>query len=262
MAYLNLDLFKGHSHEKYYFLGFVAADGCIYDKSLIISLHEKDVDVLYKFCDWLKLPHTLVKKKGCCYVDFRKYNQELVNCILEYGITSRKTKVLKFPDNIPDEFKKSFILGYFDGDGSCYTNKDKSKLFFQIVGTQHINQTIKSIYSHDLGYDFGSIQQAGSVTRLIINGCKSSIDFGNWLYEDNVFCFERKKVKYLEFRNKNIERYNSGLNMKKAKEIRNLHSSGNISQVQLAKDYNVARQTIYDVLSNKLYYEHNNEAVK
>lgn len=254
MAYLNLDLFKGHSHEKYYFLGFIAADGCIYDKSLIISLHERDVDVLYKFCDWLELPHTLVKKRGC-YVHFSKYNQELVNCILEYGITPRKTKVLKFPNNIPDEFEKSFILGYFDGDGSCYTNKDKSKLFFQIVGTQHINQTIKNIYSRDLAYDFGSIQQAGAVTRLIINGCKSSIDFGDWLYEDNIYCFERKKSKYLEFKKNNLERYNAGLNMKKAREIRDLHSSSSVSQTQLAKDYNVARQTIADVLSNKLYNE-------
>ena len=38
VAYLNLDLFKGLSHEKYYFLDFVAADGCIYDKSLIIGM--------------------------------------------------------------------------------------------------------------------------------------------------------------------------------------------------------------------------------
>ena len=255
MAYLNLDLFNRECHEKYYLLGFVAADGCIYGNSLIITLHPRDIDLLYQFCDWLDLPRTIVKIKKDGYVEFRKYNQELVDCFSKYGILPRKTKTLEISQNIPSEFLRSFILGYFDGDGSCYTNADKSKLYFQMVGTRSVNQIIKDTFCSDLGYRFGSIQKAGDVTRLIINGCKTSLDFGNWLYQDDLFCLQRKKSIYVQFLLENSKKYQSGLNMIKAREIRVKYLSGQFTQEQLAEEYNVCRQSVSDVLRGKSYKE-------
>lgn len=253
MARLNLDLFKNESHEKYYLLGFVAADGCIYGKSLIITLHKQDLSLLHVFCDWLHLPHTTVKSRNVDYVEFRKYNQELVDCFAYYGILPRKTKTLEISPNIPSQYLKSFILGYFDGDGSCYTNKDGSKLYFQIVGTKSVNQKIRETFCDDLCYNFGSIQSSGEITRLIINGCKSSLDFGAWLYQDDLFCLNRKKSVYQKYLSLNLDKYQSGLNMIKAREIREKYSTGMFTQAQLAEEYHVCRQSISDVLRGRNY---------
>ena len=258
MARLNLDLFNNDCHEKYYLLGFVAADGCIHGKSLIITLHHRDVDLLYAFCDWLHLPRTTVKYLNNGYVAFRKYNQELVDCFAKYDILPRKTKSLTISSNIPKEFLRSFILGYFDGDGSCYTNKDKSKLYFQIVGTRSVNTKIREVFCNDLQRAFGSIQNAGEVTRLIINGCKSSLDFGAWLYQDDLFCLSRKKEVYLRFKFENQQKYESGLNMIMAREIRLKYKTGQYTQLQLADEYNVCRQSISDVLRGKNHKDSSN----
>lgn len=258
MAHLNLDLFKNESHEKYYLLGFVAADGCIYGKSLIITLHKRDVSLLYAFCDWLYLPHTTIKSRNGDYVEFRKYNQELVDYFAYYGIFPRKTKTLEISPNIPSQYLKSFILGYFDGDGSCYTNKDNSKLYFHIVGTNNVTQKIRETFCADLCYKFGSIQSAGEVTRLIVNGCKSSLDFGAWLYQDDLFCLNRKKLVYQKYLSENNGKYQSGLNMIKAREIRDKYATGMFTQAQLAEEYHVCRQSISDVLRGLNYKESSN----
>ncbi len=44
------------------------------------------------------------------------------------------------PNNIPEKFVKDYILGYFDGDGSCFLNFDKTKLFFSIVCTHSVRK--------------------------------------------------------------------------------------------------------------------------
>lgn len=128
------------SHKKAYFLGFIAADGCIQyanknSKGLSITIHSKDRYILEELikeigCD-KKLLEIKTKmsnsEKYKNHVRFALFNPSLYEDILSYGITERKS--LTMPNiipNIPKEFRKSFILGYFDGDG-CVMNQSQSK---------------------------------------------------------------------------------------------------------------------------------------
>ena len=48
-----------------------------------------------------------------------------------FGIIQNKSLIIKFPNNIPNEFLRHFVRGYFDGDGGVYFKqhwrKDRNK---------------------------------------------------------------------------------------------------------------------------------------
>lgn len=129
----NIRFFKTiNSHVKAYFLGFIAADGCIQHNGansygLSITIHSKDKHLLERlkneFQSNLNIYHITTKmshtNKNKDHVRLAIFNKLLYNDILKYGITPNKS--LTMPNlipNIPKQFRKSFILGYFDGDGS------------------------------------------------------------------------------------------------------------------------------------------------
>lgn len=243
------------SKEKYYFLGFVAADGCIHKDSLIITLHKKDRHVLETFCVWLGLPLTTVKEKGE-YVELRKYKVGLSEVFHSYAITERKSLTLKFP-SINELYVKDFILGYFDGDGSCYTSKSQNKLYFNITGTEDVVREIKEISNSNIGYNFGIIQQYKNIFRFIVNGTKTSIDFGNWLYlnTENLPHLKRKEQKFLDFKLSKQSYLDTKLTIFKAREIREKRELYGLSHSNIAKEYNVSRQLVGQVLNNQIYRE-------
>ena len=115
---------KIDSHDKAYFLGFLMADGYIcttpYNKQIGIGIQTKDKYILEYY-------KNLIGKK----LNIKQYKNSSKLTITSTIMYSDLTKLgfienkshndYHFPD-IPDEFKSSFICGYFDGDG-CITIK-------------------------------------------------------------------------------------------------------------------------------------------
>ncbi len=142
---------------KAYLLGFITADGCIQDNGnnsfgLTITIHEKDIQILHKIKEEIgcentvkliggKMTHDKSKIKTHCR--FQLFNNEFVSDISSYGITPKKSLTMpNILQNIPQELRKSFILGYFDGDGSVSFNKASNQLFVSFRGTKDFLQGI------------------------------------------------------------------------------------------------------------------------
>lgn len=88
-----------------------------------------------------------------------------INFIKNLGISERKSLILKMP-NIPQEFISDFIRGFFDGDGSVYTNNTKTK---------H-NGVIKYYSYKNVSFTIGSKEFAQQLQQiLLINDIKSNI---------------------------------------------------------------------------------------
>lgn len=122
---------------KAYFLGFIAADGGIVKNTLTITIHKKDKEIL----------DTLKREIGCekpliniirplykgsdemtSHIRFTLSNPKLIQDLNNLGIFSRKSLTIgNIIKNIPYEFRNSFIIGYFDGDGSVLLPKGKIK---------------------------------------------------------------------------------------------------------------------------------------
>ena len=117
------------SHNKAYFLGFICADGCIYRRNdhqgmLSIAVKDIDIEILNNFKQSIKTskPISIVKQsEKTTMATLQLTSDILVEDLLELGVGVRKTFDLSIKNIIqkmPKKFIPSFILGYFDGDGS------------------------------------------------------------------------------------------------------------------------------------------------
>lgn len=134
--------------EKAYWLGFLAADGCNYQRehnaSIIINIHKKDIEHLEKFKLFCKTDTPIKSYVGnegfsnqtpMCKITLN--SKKISNDLIDKGIIPNKSLILQ-PPNIPENFYKPFILGYFDGDGSIYKTSQYNNYNISIQGTQEI----------------------------------------------------------------------------------------------------------------------------
>ena len=120
-----------------------------------------------------------------------------------------------FP-NIPKEYYKDFIRGYFDGDGSVYIDNSYiqvPRLGVCIVGGFDFCSSLKNILSEefkdDIGYIYEEkyyndeyIRQQGLLYRFCIFKQEHIKLFYEYIYYDNCVKLERKYNVFFDFYNK------------------------------------------------------------
>ncbi len=119
---INDNFFAKWSPEMAYVLGLIITDGCI-SKAGQVSLNMNDNELLEKVKKVLGSEHKIEPskhQKGLYCFHFARV--KLVEDLLKFGISSRKSLTVKFPD-VPQDFLTHFIRGVFDGDGSVYFDK-------------------------------------------------------------------------------------------------------------------------------------------
>jgi hypothetical protein len=123
---------KIDTEEKAYWLGFIAADGCVQcrkSKTLLsVELAKKDEDHLIKLKNAIEYTGPLHQRKAkngkgssCC---LQVSSMKMVPDLMRHGIVERKSKILQPPFMINKEFYRHWIRGFFDGDGSISLCKD------------------------------------------------------------------------------------------------------------------------------------------
>lgn len=209
--YSNFQYFKEiDSKDKAYFLGFIAADGCVFDrynnrqqKLLSIGIHKKDEEVLIKFLYYLKSnnPINYTQSKITPIVSIQIVSNELCNYLSKYNIVPNKTWTY-FPINIPNEFWWHFLRGFFDGDGSVGWEDDwlPHRNHISMAGNQKLIQTI-SDFLNDNNIKHGVYEDkrekyTNRFYNLSINSKANKIIFIERLYKDcNDLYLNRKKIK-------------------------------------------------------------------
>ena len=127
---LNENYFKIiDTDDKAYFLGFICADGCIYKRNnhqgmLSISIKDIDIEILNNFKKFLETEKPISitnQSEKTVMATLQITSNIIVEDLQRIGVGVRKTFDLSIKDicnNIPFYLIPSFILGYFDGDGS------------------------------------------------------------------------------------------------------------------------------------------------
>lgn len=192
--------------EKAYWLGFIAADGCNYQRehnaSIVLNIHQKDIDHLQKFKEFCKtnaIIKTYTTSAGfsnntpmCKLVlNSKKMSQDLAN----KGVVPRKSLILG-PPKIDSQFYLPFILGYFDGDGSI-GQANNSNFFISIQGTQELLTWINEILDlsttletrNDDGKNSyyircGGIQKPYHILSQLYNSCEVHLERKYLIYQN------------------------------------------------------------------------------
>lgn len=204
----NYDYFASiDSKEKAYWLGFLAADGCNYQRetnaTILLNIHQKDFNHLEKFkkCLESNIPiNCVIQNSGfsnntpmCRFaINSKKMSKDLENV----GIVPRKSLILK-PPKIQEQFYLAFILGYFDGDGSLYKTSQNNNFSFSIEGTKEILEWIKQVLNLDCKLE----QRYNDLKNnyyIRIGGTNKVYNIIKKLYSESNIYLERKYLIYKE----------------------------------------------------------------
>ena len=192
-----------NSEEVAYWLGFIFADGYISsrDNGFELSLGIKDLEHLKKFNSFMGYLGNNVKissiRRGDKTFERCRWgvvNKHLWNTLNNCGCTPRKSKTLKFP-TIPDKFIKSFIRGYFDGDG-CITYIRSGNIVrttrSTVIGTKEFLSEIKRILEeNNIKSNLIRDRRMEETMVLEISG-SSERNFLEYLYKDATIYLDRK----------------------------------------------------------------------
>lgn len=203
-----------NTEAKAYILGYIIADGSIIKEErknrtstidrVQFQCQKEDVEILELIKREIAPQNKIttivsktINKKDT--VRLRLASKKIVSDLINlYSISPRKTydKTFRMP-SIPEEFKKAFIVGFMDGDGSIgkrhFSMILNSPLFMEDI----LSEFLKEIpdlkyykYKENRKYtDYWSLHF--SVNK------KSRLDLFNFLYKDTSIRLERKYLKAL-----------------------------------------------------------------
>ena len=190
------------SEEKAYWLGFIAADGCVYKNKqsyrLQINLKGSDIDHLKKFqkaiCSDYKITEKKVGKAQSNTCQLKINSTKMCNDLIKNNIIERKSIIFE-PPILNKNLMNHFIRGYFDGDGwiTSYKRKDSNGYRNEvgiIGGKKALNYFIdflpKGFSKYEKYKDDKIIQISGSSIETIS-------ETYNYLYENATIFLDRKK---------------------------------------------------------------------
>jgi intein/homing endonuclease len=142
---------KIDSDDKAYILGFIYADGSVYKNYLSIWLAIKDVEIL----DFIKekldyggiIYNSYNKKKNKKYVGLTISSNKIVSDLNKFGIINNKTYQSKTLPIYNKKYEKAFLRGFFDGDGSIYSNNSRKYIEYTVnfSGNKSVLTQLKKI---------------------------------------------------------------------------------------------------------------------
>ena len=167
-------IFSNLTQEGAYWLGFIASDGYVReDKNCVyFKIQRRDREQLERLKSFISFEGPIIDRISTLKVDIKNketgeiieeereypvsemtfYSKQIVkNIVYNYDIrqgkTVKKTRVFSL---IPDEFKLSFICGYFDGDGSvgAYGKNKKLSISICAYGHQILDEFQKWLFSN------------------------------------------------------------------------------------------------------------------
>lgn len=235
---LNPEYFKNiDSEKKAYFLGFIFADGCVYENKkktkisgLIIQIQERDREIIDEFKKDINSTHNISFvepqiKTWQRKVVFTFSNIEFVSHLVSKGCLPRKSQSCFFPKNkLDNKYFRHFIRGYFDGDGSiCSTSDYYVYPTIRICATLEFAEEIKNIVRKKLDINTGIFYKKSSIYDVEYSKVRA-MKFLDWIYQDATMYLKRKYNRYLFF--KKYYQFTKGrknriIREKKWKEIKN-----------------------------------------
>lgn len=161
--FANYDIFHTiDTPEKAYWLGFIAADGCVYQRPadkkgggfvrIALSSHDKGhLEKFKKFMNSNVNIQDFISTTGFSnntpesVIVFN--SNQMVNDLIDKGIVPKKSLILK-PPKIDEEFYLPYLLGLFDGDGTI-SHLANGNYSIGFIGTKENMEWIKQILNWD-----------------------------------------------------------------------------------------------------------------
>lgn len=202
--YTNFNYFHEiNSANKAYILGLIASDGCIYKREkhegiIQIALQLKDKQILEEIKEEISSENPIKCNNNTATLTI--VSQQMYEDLIKLGIVPRKTYTMdlqKLIDNIPPHFRKDFIHGYFDGNGSITVRDIPSKSKIQFAMPEYFIQPFQNLLSqYSIKSDWNKDEQFSKYTvpfgNLVINGTPNKYCLLKLFQIENTISLNRK----------------------------------------------------------------------
>jgi hypothetical protein len=188
----NRQFFDKLTSESCYWAGFVAADGNIdtTNGGVIIALSEKDAEHLEKFRLAISSTSPILRRDTSNgYREARLSIYGARECqealYASFSVTPRKSLTLRPPHLEQEEYIRSFIRGYMDGDGSISKTGKNDHWQVGFLGTKEVLEWIKlqlQKYVKKIGNP--SVLPDRRVFQIVFQ-CEQTRHILDWIYKDS-----------------------------------------------------------------------------
>lgn len=205
---------KIDTEEKAYILGLFYSDGYVTKQESGFELNIRDIDILEKIQKVIggdfkirtrKRPYKDTIVEMCNY---RMTSGIISNQLINLGVFERKSLILQFPSNdiVPDNLKRHFIRGYFDGDGSISLYNDKRQIKTLYCGcVSFISKLNDYLYNDGIvnrsSINFGKDKKRRIFCDIEWSGFTNMKAIFHYMYDDATIYGNRKYNKFLEIFN-------------------------------------------------------------
>lgn len=190
------------SKNRYYWAGFIAADGCIRNcNNLYIGLSIVDADHLLQIQNLMGGSVLLYPKRNT--VEWNIHGaSEVILFLKSLNIVPRKTKILKPPVLKNENQIRNFIRGYFDGDGCVTTSLLKSGSLVKTVTFLGTKKMLTWISASLKKYAKTNLSPKLVLSRgICVINYSSTHDFvqiKQWMYQESEVHLQRKHDRFQE----------------------------------------------------------------
>lgn len=179
------------NEEVQYWLGYIMADGNLFDKRISLHQTEKDIDILKNYCDFLGIGYENIKPKKRTNLNWdalytvRFGHLETYNFLKSIGITENKSHALNI--TIPMSFP--MLRGLIEGDGCIRIgNKNTTSVNF-VTASSYLSDQIKHFLTEN-GIRFYFTDASINYINVTSIYTKKLIEL---IYTENVFPYNKRK---------------------------------------------------------------------
>ena len=206
---LNENYFENiDSYEKAYWLGFIAADGCVYEtgsgsKVLSFNLNYRDKNHLDKFLKAIDSTAIIKIIDGAGFGASTKIaslqinSNKMVKDLNNLGIVQRKSLILSKP-NIEEKYYYDWIRGYFDGDGSITVELSNGNSQINFLGTKEVLDFIQEVLRPEKINKLHQNSLNKNTFSLTYGGKSLILQLLDKFYKDPIVYLDRKYEKVLK----------------------------------------------------------------
>jgi hypothetical protein len=196
---------KVNTQNKSYVLGFIYADGSVYENYLSIRLSKKDIEILNFIKKELeyggKIRTYQVNDKY--YVDLTICSNKIIGDLFKLGIIRNKTYLSKKLPLYEKKYEWDLLRGFFDGDGSIYSTTKRGRTEYTICFSNNIS-VLNQVKNILINYNISSCKirhryNNNESCMLEIRGNKNIEKINKLLYKNSDFYLKRKKKRLLKW---------------------------------------------------------------
>lgn len=186
------------TEEKAYWLGFISADGSIYNGKVSIALADKDYKHLEKFRKSLNSNHPIRYRsyniKGyilnSCRIEISSV--KMIKSLSKLGVTSNKVKTIKPICGLDENLMRHYFRGLVDGDGTIYPHRCSRSWIIGLAGNKYILNGFRKFINSKIKFN-GKVKKQESCFDIRYNGILLPKCVAFLLYENSKIYLSRKK---------------------------------------------------------------------